>query len=298
MRKFVFGLLVLVINFNLNAKNIDTSYYPKYNNDISKSEYNRGLEILKNSYRQIIEDNNREPYYADYWNVATAYAIMFVEKENVWKYLKKAKSLNNENFCIIVNSSVESKEGIENTTFYKFLGDEFVSFISDCKGIINSPESIEKKLKRKHALDLSKLNEVLIDQLIILSEKDQRYRYQKSVYDKNWKAQTDLDNEVQTEMILILDEYGYPGKDLVGETFMNRSCMLIEHFLSLEHQEKYLPMVVKAYHDGQLNKNYLTMLIDRIHSKKTGKQIFGSHVDVPFESVKELKRIKSKYGLE
>ena len=124
-------------------------------------------------------------------------------------------------------------------------------------------------------------------------DKDSFYRY-KTEWDER---QRKLDMDVQLELTEILNTYGYPGKSLVGENYMNYACLMIEHGGELEYQEKYLPMVAEALKNGELEKNYVRMLIDRIHWKKTNKQIFGSQNGVPFDTDEVIREFKAKYNL-
>ena len=48
---------------------------------------------------------------------------------------------------------------------------------------------------------------------------------------------------------------------------------------------------------GEVKKPYVRMLVDRIHWKKTGKQIFGSHGSIPFDDEKTIQQYREKYGL-
>lgn len=288
----LFTLLTYTSSF---SQNLDVSYIPEPNDKVTMSEYNRGKELLHNAYDQYTGDG--KVTYVDFWNVAFALSHMGVEKEIILSYLRKAKATDSESFCKIANFQIDRRGGLSETPFYKLLGEAYTHLISDCSGIIIEPVSMEARLREKEKLELARYNERLIDKLITLMDMDQRYRTSSELYKKNQAKQDRLDAKVQEKLTLILEKYGYPGKELVGEPFMNYACLLIEHGGKLDYQEKYLPMVVEAYHKGQVDKAFLTMLIDRVQWKKTGKQIYGSHMGVPFESAKVISEVKSKYGL-
>ncbi|MFO7862473.1 MAG: DUF6624 domain-containing protein [Salinivirgaceae bacterium] len=296
LKKLFMLLIVMCLNIQSFSQVIDLGYFPEYNGAVSKEKYNWGKEVLKNSYAQINGVN--DVCYADYWNIAVAYASMGVDKQVVFDFLKKSKSSSKEDFCMIVNDHIEHKEIIENTRFYELLGGVYKEFVSDCHGFKNESSTIEEMMKMKESIDLNKCNDSLIDVLIVNIEKDQRYRYSTSVYDNNKTKQDSLDCVVQANMMKILDQFGYPGKDLVGEPFMNYASLMIEHGGSLDYQEKYLPMVAEACQKGQVDRTALRMLIDRVYWKKTGKQIFGSHVGIPFHANKVITKVKRKYNLE
>lgn len=296
MEKLKYSLLIwLVINIQLVAQSIDPNYYPEYNSSVSKSAYNQGKEILKNSYEQYLDAGAMEVY-VDYWNIALAFSKMGVDKDTLKRYLKKAKSLDENNFCIVVNQQDYVYKGIKNTPFYLLLEDDYLEIIQSCVGKQIKSLTISEIELKKSELDMIKYNEQLIDQLIVCIEKDQRYRGN-NLYEENKNKQDSLDKEVQVELMKILDTFGYPGENLVGEPFKNYACLMIEHVGSLDFQEKYLPIVVEAHKRRQLDKVYLKMLVDRIHWKKFKKQIFGSHVGVPFDNQEVIMNLRDKYGL-
>lgn len=287
--------LLLSSSIQLSAQTIDPNYYPEYNKSVSKSTYDRGKEILKNSYEQYLEASDGETY-IDYWNIAFAFSKMGVDEPTIMKYLNKAKALDHNDFCMIVNQQAYVNQGIENTPFYQLIEDEYLELTQSCFEIQMTSITISELKLKKAEIDITKYNEQLIDQLIVCIEKDQRYRGN-NTYEENKSKQDILDNEVQIELTKILDTYGYPGKGLVGEPFMNYTCIMIEHGGSLDYQEKYFPHVVEAYKLKQMDKGALKMLVDRIHWKKYKKQIFGSHVGVPFDTPEVISSLREKYGL-
>ncbi len=295
MLKIINVLVVLLISISSFSQEIDTDYFPEYNNTVTMSDYNRGKHLLENAYSQISDP--AKVHEIDYWNVAFAFSYMGIEKNIVFDYLKKSKTINSENFCAIANRQIDARKGLSKTPFYKLLGERYAKLICDCEGVVVNEISIEQRIKEKEKLDLSKYNEKVIDILIRCMDKDQRYRASSSLYANNRDKQTILDREIQEEMNSVFEEFGYPGKDLVGEIFMDYACLFIEHGGELNYQEKYLPLVAEAYKNDQVSKPYLKMLIDRIHWKKNKKQVFGSHMGIDFESSDIIKEVKKKYDL-
>lgn len=146
-------------------------------------------------------------------------------------------------------------------------------------------------------VDLTNLNVNLIDTLIAMMERDQKFRYKNSEYDNNTAEQSRLDNKNQIQLAQVFDKYGYPGRSIVGDKFMDYACLIFEHGGNLDFQEKYFSMISDALKINQVDKSVVRMLIDRIHWKKTGKQIFGSHIGVPFDNDKLIQEIKDRYSL-
>ncbi|WP_400075656.1 hypothetical protein [Winogradskyella sp. R77965] len=286
-------VITLLLTNNLLAQEITKGYFPEYEGNVSKVDYDYGKNILTNAYSQI--PDNEECVYADYWNVASAYARMGVNSEIVYSYIKKAKELDTKSFCEIVTYFQTLDEGLNR--FKKLLGDSFTELISDCSGTVLKPASASSFQKKKEGLDMKKYDETLIDKIIFLLEKDNRYRYSSKEYHANLDKQTKLDSEVRLELSKIFDDYGYPSIELVSEEFSNYGCLLLEHSGDIETYDKYFPLVAKAFKNGDVTASMFRMLIDRIHWRKTGNQIFGSHSGKPFADEKTIARIKEEYGL-
>ena len=253
---------------------------------------------LENSYTLIKDNPQEELAWSDYWNVAMCYAYMDVDRTKILNLLLKAQERDNTSFCKILNTQNDEGRGdLDQIRFYKILGDHYRKWISDCTGIVDENRSLAELYKEKSKLDLTGLNEPLIDRLLVMSVKDQMYRGQgHSVYMENRLMQEVLDREVENELIEIFEEFGYPTKELVGESYSTLGCLLLEHTGQPKTQEKYLEMVSDAFQNDRTIKPYFKMLLDRYYWRTTGKQIFGSHAGHPFHNDKFLSEVKNKYG--
>ena len=234
--------------------------------------------------------------YIDYWNVAIGSSLMGEDKEVVFKLLETSKTKAPSNFCQLVKTVVEQTNGnVEELRFYRLFGVRFVKLISDCRSLAANDGNA--KQNPKLGVDLTNLNVTLIDSLIVMLERDQKFRYNTSEYYNNTTEQSRLDNQNQVQLAKIFDKLGYPGRMIVGDKFMDYACLIFEHGGNLDFQEKYFPVVLEAVKNNQVNKGAVRMLVDRIHWKKTGKQIFGSHIGVPFDNDKVIQEVKDKYKL-
>ncbi len=278
------------------AQFAEMDFIPRHKPETSKEDYQRGKYFLVNTYQSIREHENNWVY-ADYWNVAVAYELMGVQRDSILGALQTSQEMDTEDFCSIVSFMMEKKEGPKDTKWYATLGDDFLELIQPCQTIHPTGYSRSEDEEKKAALDLTGLNEPLINRLIALMDKDQRYRKIGEDYDANWAEQTRLDKEIQGEMERIFTEYGYPGKSLVGKRYMSYACLMLEHGGEITYQEKWFPTVIEAMQAGEVDRNIVRMLIDRIHWKKTCKQIFGSHVGVPFDTEEVVNSMKEEYGL-
>ena len=281
-------LLGFIVHF---AAAQEIGFIPPKSNSVSQEDYNKGKYILENTYKSMEEHG--DIVYADYWNIAVGYSYTGYDKNKVWEFLKKSKATDKESFCAIIH---HGKKEIKSGKFFKLFGDDFLALIADCKNV-GVPKPMQSSLKEKS--HYNGLNYELISQLDAMMVKDQKYRRDDDVLTnkEKWAKQKALDGENQRKLKIIFDKYGYPGKSLVGDEYNDFACLILEHGSDLDFQEKYFPLVIEAMKKGEVEKNMVRMLIDRIHWKKTGKQIFGSHIGVPMEAENIIREVQHRYGL-
>lgn len=133
----------------------------------------------------------------------------------------------------------------------------------------------------------------MIYQLHALKLEDQKWRSGKH---EDLEKQHEADQATILTAEAIIKAYGYPGTKMVGSKFDFVIWIVIQH-AALPYQEKYLPVIAQAVHENQLSKATLRMLLDRIYHKKTGFQLFGSQVGVPFSDDKTIEEVKLNYNL-
>jgi|GEM_PF-1618946 len=297
MRGFIYSVVCVLICTGVDAQ-IELDYYPVQVDGIDQEDYRTAKHSLSGIYKRIKENESEDYSGATYWNVADAYAKMGVHPDRIMQLLYLSRDKNLDGFCAVLNLSIELSEGLEKNRFYKILGAPLVSLVEQCEGHITPVLNIKDLMKKKEELDITGLDEDLIDRLIVLLEKDQRYRSESISYLREHAAEQNLlDAEVSEEVVKIFSEYGYPGKDIVGDEYKDYACLLLEHTGGITIQEKYLPIVAEAYRRNQLNSGPLSMLLDRIYSTKTGQQVFGSHGGVPYATDIVIEEVKKKYGL-
>ncbi|MGB4775039.1 MAG: DUF6624 domain-containing protein [Daejeonella sp.] len=134
----------------------------------------------------------------------------------------------------------------------------------------------------------SKYNKLLAEQLDSILTEDQKYRHMiASVEEKYgieskenkelWKTIAAKDSINIIKVKSVLDKYGWPGTDEVGEN--GNSCL----FLVIQHsdqktREKYLPLMREAVKQGKAQGRNLALLEDRVALGQGKKQIYGSQV--------------------
>ncbi len=124
--------------------------------------------------------------------------------------------------------------------------------------------------------------------LDLLSEEDQKYRRLKSEIDSKYAKESPEYQKFMQEWIqndslclvkaeAIIQQFGYPGKSLVGDSRQDAIWMIIQH-APLEKQEQYFPHIDAAAQKGEMRKSAWALLVDRIRMFKGQPQLYGSQV--------------------
>ena len=258
--------LIIIISLlqcgTLIGHDIQTNFFPGYQHNVSREQYNQGYARLKSAYEQIANDEYTVKV-PDYWNVAVSYSIMGVSSDTIYQLLSKMKRLDSVTFCDYSAYAIDVQNGLEKSRFFSVLGPIYSELVRSCNLSITNSLTLEKLIQNKTRLEITGLNEELIDRLIHLMSKDQKFRYKSSLHKQNFKKQAKLDLEVSIELAEIFDQFGYPGKDIVGEHYKNYACLFLEHSggenlsENLAFKEKYLPMILDAFKMQQLDFEYV-----------------------------------------
>jgi len=278
------GILIFLTSISVFGQE---NFIPTRPDNVSEKDYNAGEYILKNAYQQVAEHDNQFVA-ADYWNFAVAYYQMGQPKERIYDFLFKSRAAGTKDFCEIINYYHKVKHGIDSAGMYKLLGEDYRILVSDCSTMLTEETfDIDKYIKENN------YDKELIYKLNDLITEDQKWR---NGSDEDLKKQNKVDSVNILKAEEIIKKYGYPGEKMVGRKFSSVIFIVIQH-ADLNYQEKYLPLLAKAVDENELGKSALRMLLDRIYHKKTGHQIFGSQVGVPFSDDKTIEEVKQKYNL-
>jgi hypothetical protein len=104
-----------------------------------------------------------------------------------------------------------------------------------------------------------------------------KYGWSSKQVDKVWEIIDQKDAANTKKVAAILDEYGWLGKDLIGEKANSALFLVIQH-ASPSTQIKYLPLMRTAVKNGSAKANSLALLEDRIALYQGKRQIYGSQV--------------------
>lgn len=81
----------------------------------------------------------------------------------------------------------------------------------------------------------------------------------------------------QQRIAAIIDQYGWPGKSLVGKEASKAVFLVIQH-ASLEIQRKYLPQFREPVTKGESSSSNLAYLEDRILMREGKPQLYGTQI--------------------
>lgn len=172
----------------------------------------------------------------------------------------------------------------------KFKGYKYILADTDLNSLHQDPRWTE-------VLEIVKSNEANIDRTLVaildtIFMTDQEYRLQiDSVGNEYGWGSKELESftkiiditikEIDSINMLkveeIIDKYGWPGSDMVGE-HANQTIWLIIQHSDLVTQERYLPMMREAVKNGKASASDLAYLEDRVALRQGKKQIYGSQI--------------------
>lgn len=136
------------------------------------------------------------------------------------------------------------------------------------------------------AQTVPKLNQLLKQELAEILESDQGVRRRVGVTYRTYGArspQMDSLNQLilRTDarnlprVTAIIDKYGWPGKRLAGSSGSLAAFLVIQHS-NLATMQKYLPTMRAAAAEGELAKQNLALVEDRVLTFQAKPQLYGS----------------------
>jgi len=270
--------------FKFDYENFDSqflSYKAIQNPNITNKDFEFGNMILKET--KIAIKNDPENFYvADYLNILSAFLTLKESKENINVAFRKFKDA--EGSC---QYFIQSEKTIEKDSKYDIIRKDYIKELEKCK----SKTVVEKEFDITEYCKTNSLDLTLVEGINKIKIKDQKERY-------NEKVQNELDKENQVKIDSLYKEHKtYIGKTLVGNEFKDVMFLVIQHS-NLEYMEKYLPIVVSAVSNGDLDEIPLKYLIDRIYYQKYNYQIFGSQGNLNMASELIINQVKKEYNIE
>lgn len=85
--------------------------------------------------------------------------------------------------------------------------------------------------------------------------------------------QANLDSSNQNRLKQIIQQYGYPGKSLVGEPTNGHVFYMLQHFSSYAD---FLPLIKQAAEKGEITSRLYAIMLDRSLADAGKAQIYGT----------------------
>jgi hypothetical protein len=148
-----------------------------------------------------------------------------------------------------------------------------------------------KKLVEQSVLNhknrIAKMDLGLVSSLDSIANDDQKYRIMIQKMQQNSQMNTPEFKEILLKMertdsanvkkvIAILNKYGWPNSDIIGDR--SQTLFLVLQHAPLMVQVKYLPVLKSSVDKGEADAQYLAYLIDRTNLMKNKKQIYGTQL--------------------
>ncbi len=132
----------------------------------------------------------------------------------------------------------------------------------------------------------AKLNQPLRRELAEILEADQSLRHGIAAAYRTYGANSPQVDSLNRQILradarnlprvtAIIDKYGWPGKSLVGNSGSLAAFLVIQH-ADLATMQKYLPLMRQAAAQGELAKQNLALVEDRVLTFQDKPQLYGS----------------------
>jgi hypothetical protein len=106
--------------------------------------------------------------------------------------------------------------------------------------------------------------------------RDELIRHDVKNPDKAILARMQVLDAANTErMKAIVNQYGWPGPELVGRDGSDAAFLLVQH-ADLAFQKEMLPLVERAYRTGGLSGESYALLLDRVRVGEGKPQVYGT----------------------
>lgn len=117
-----------------------------------------------------------------------------------------------------------------------------------------------------------------LDQQYRTEEKDilQEFGHDSDEHQEIWKKINKTDAENYFRIEAILNEYGYPNLDSVGQQAATTPWIVIHHSPFYEHRVKHFQTIYEGYLNGNLDEDAMGLFLDRMHLMK-----FNEMFDMP-----------------
>lgn len=158
---------------------------------------------------------------------------------------------------------------------------------------------------------LQAMDEQLTKTIIERSQKDDEARgrvvevmrdqnsWYTAVPDKILNAVLTVDQDNYAFVQQVVNEHGWPGRDLVGEEGQEAFWLLVQHQdLNVALQVETLKHLEIAFNKGEASKNHLAYLTDRVRKNEGKPQVYGTQWVSDEQGNLKLYEVEVLEGLE
>lgn len=298
-------VLILIFSTNLTAQDWKKDLWiPPKDEKVDESTYKKYISLLNESNEWIQKGQGDVASFA-YFNRFVSYLYLEAPGDTLKKYLHSAIDFN----PVFMFDSFQNGRKIANEKQVPTLDKQIPKYFYDewVKGL-KKLDSITHRFNPKLQLELKKIfkddQEIRnqIDRLESESKQDSSFWIVQL-----WKKQLTLDSINQSKIAQIINQFGYPGRILVGNELSAVAFYVIQH-APIDYQKQYISFVKSAAENRDLGYKYYCYLVDRILMHKGKKQIFGSQIIrnkktkamelYPIENPSNIDEIRKYSGME
>jgi hypothetical protein len=262
-------LILAWLPMTLFAQSTDC-FIPKQSANISAQQYQILIRSIQKRCITIQTDTNKANLANAYFNLATYYAKLGVDKSMIFSNVSAAFAADTLIACKLANVFNQSND-------YRpyYIASDSVTWTNICNNCViyraKQPKRVYKNINPALAKQLDSIQtddqtiRLLVDKLSPDSEQ----------YKLLWQEQRRLDHINLAKVETIIQQYGYPGNNLVGDSLSSVAFLVIQHS-NLQTLEKYLPTFKNAVKTKDLDKSVLYLVVDRVHTAKYNLQLWGT----------------------
>ena len=140
---------------------------------------------------------------------------------------------------------------------------------------------------------------------ILLIDAWQKYGRDSEIAREVHRRMKSIDSASAVQVRQIIDRYGWPGKEDIGEEACEALFLCIQHADGTDIQQKYLPLLEQAVREGNAEPWHLAFLTDRVRMNRGEKQIYGTQsisgrepYIIPMEDPDRVDSLRRSIGLE
>jgi hypothetical protein len=169
------------------------------------------------------------------------------------------------------------------------------------------PKAVPQSSRAESA---SPRNPALRDELLRRLQRDQEVRAQWNSGSQNPQTLARvnaIDRENTARMRQIIRVHGWPGRDEVGKDGLQAAFLIVQHAdAAPDFQKQCLPLIRKAADRGEVPKEAVAMLTDRVRIAEGNKQLYGTQftqnaagewVPQPIEDAAHVDERRKRIGL-